>query len=91
MEPGPAEAFAAEQGIPRVHDSYTALIADLDIDAVYNPLPNSPQPASPSAPPQLQPVSRCAQCRQIGYRRGRSGLLSCVVHGRGQLLILLVS
>jgi predicted dehydrogenase len=36
-----AEAFAAEHGIPRVHDSYAALIADPDIDAVYNPLPNS--------------------------------------------------
>jgi predicted dehydrogenase len=36
-----AEAFAAEHGIPVVHDSYEALIADPDIDAVYNPLPNS--------------------------------------------------
>jgi predicted dehydrogenase len=36
-----AEAFAAEHGIPVVHDSYAALIADPDIDAVYNPLPNS--------------------------------------------------
>jgi predicted dehydrogenase len=36
-----AEAFAAEYGIPVVHDSYEALIADPDIDAIYNPLPNS--------------------------------------------------
>jgi predicted dehydrogenase len=36
-----AEAFAAEHGIPVVHDSYEALIADPDVDAVYNPLPNS--------------------------------------------------
>jgi predicted dehydrogenase len=36
-----AEAFAAEHGIPVVHDSYAALIADPDIDAVYNPLPNA--------------------------------------------------
>ncbi len=36
-----AAAFAAEHGIPVVHDSYAALIADPDIDAVYNPLPNS--------------------------------------------------
>ncbi|MEP7022819.1 MAG: Gfo/Idh/MocA family oxidoreductase [Actinomycetota bacterium] len=36
-----AEAFAAEQGIAVVHDSYEALLADPDIDAVYNPLPNS--------------------------------------------------
>ena len=32
--------FAAELGIPRVHDSYEALLADPDIDAIYNPLPN---------------------------------------------------
>ncbi len=36
-----AEAFAAEHGIPVVHDSYADLIADPDIDAVYNPLPNA--------------------------------------------------
>jgi predicted dehydrogenase len=36
-----AAAFAAEHGIPVVHDSYAALIADPDIDAIYNPLPNS--------------------------------------------------
>ena len=36
-----AEAFAAEHGIPVVHDSYEALVDDPDIDAVYNPLPNS--------------------------------------------------
>jgi predicted dehydrogenase len=35
-----AEEFARKQGIPRVVDSYAALIADPDIDAVYNPLPN---------------------------------------------------
>ena len=33
-------AFAAKHGIARVHDSYEALLADPDIDAVYNPLPN---------------------------------------------------
>jgi predicted dehydrogenase len=35
-----AQAFAAKHGIARVHDSYEALIADPDLDAVYNPLPN---------------------------------------------------
>ena len=33
-------AFAAKHGIARVHDSYETLLADPDIDAVYNPLPN---------------------------------------------------
>jgi len=35
-----AEAFAAKHGIPRVLDSYSQLIEDPEIDAVYNPLPN---------------------------------------------------
>ena len=35
-----AEAFAAKHGIAKVHGSYDALIADPDIDAIYNPLPN---------------------------------------------------
>jgi predicted dehydrogenase len=35
-----ARAFATKNEIPRVHDSYEALIADPDLDAVYNPLPN---------------------------------------------------
>jgi predicted dehydrogenase len=35
-----AEAFAAKHDIARVHQSYDALIADPDLGAVYNPLPN---------------------------------------------------
>jgi xylose dehydrogenase (NAD/NADP) len=35
------EAFAAEHGIPRVHDGYEALLADDEVEAVYIPLPNS--------------------------------------------------
>ena len=36
-----AQAFAAEQDIPRALGSYEQLIADGDIDAIYIPLPNS--------------------------------------------------
>ena len=40
-DPGRARQFAAKHGIPVVHDSYAALIADPAIDAIYNALPNS--------------------------------------------------
>ncbi len=39
-DPARARAFAARHGIARVHDTYEALLADAEIDAVYNPLPN---------------------------------------------------
>jgi predicted dehydrogenase len=39
-DPARAAKFAAKHGIGRVHDSYDALLADPDVDAVYNPLPN---------------------------------------------------
>jgi len=35
-----ADAFAAKHGIRRVFDSYADLLADPEIDAIYNPLPN---------------------------------------------------
>ena len=38
---GRAEAFASKWSIPAVFDDYEALIGDPDIDAIYNPLPNS--------------------------------------------------
>lgn len=36
-----AQGFAAEQGIPTVYGSYEELIESEEIDAIYNPLPNS--------------------------------------------------
>jgi predicted dehydrogenase len=36
-----ARRFAARHGIPRVHKTYEALLGDPQVDAIYNPLPNS--------------------------------------------------
>jgi predicted dehydrogenase len=40
-DPQRAKEFAAKHGIPSVLPGYAELLADPDIDAVYNPLPNS--------------------------------------------------
>jgi len=40
-DPKRAEAFARKHHIPRVHQTYSNLLDDPEIDAIYNPLPNS--------------------------------------------------
>jgi predicted dehydrogenase len=40
-DPQRARAFATRHAIPVVHDTYAELLADPEIDAIYNPLPNS--------------------------------------------------
>ncbi|GAA2664484.1 Gfo/Idh/MocA family oxidoreductase [Streptomyces vastus] len=37
---GRAETFAAQHGVERVHDSYGDLLADPEVEVVYNPLAN---------------------------------------------------
>ena len=37
---GRAEAFAAANGVERVHDSYAEVVADPEVEAIYNPLAN---------------------------------------------------
>src|SRR4051794_16851934 len=39
-DPARSSAFALKHGIARVHDDYESLIADPDIEAIYNPLPH---------------------------------------------------
>jgi predicted dehydrogenase len=40
-DPGRAEAFARTHGVERVHDSYAEVVADPEVEAIYNPLANS--------------------------------------------------
>jgi len=40
-DPQRAEKFARKHGIPKVHATYVDLLADPELDAIYNPLPNS--------------------------------------------------
>jgi predicted dehydrogenase len=40
-DPNRAHAFARKHHIPRVHQTYHDLLADSEINAIYNPLPNS--------------------------------------------------
>ena len=40
-DPNRGAAFARKHNIPHVHQTYSDLLADPEIDAIYNPLPNS--------------------------------------------------
>ncbi len=40
-DPARARALAATYQIPKIYTTYATLLADPDIDAIYNPLPNS--------------------------------------------------
>ena len=40
-DPARAEAFALRHGIPKAYGSYQEMLDDPDVDAIYNPLPNS--------------------------------------------------
>lgn len=40
-DPRRAQAMASRHGIPRLHLTYADVVADPEIDAIYNPLPNS--------------------------------------------------
>ena len=40
-DPARAAAYAREWDIPQAYGSYEELLADPEIDAIYNPLPNS--------------------------------------------------
>src|SRR6266404_4718903 len=64
-EPEKARQAAARLGIPKAYGSYEEMLADPDIEAIYNPLPNH----------MHVPWSiRAAECRTLIEARGRTGV-----------------
>jgi len=57
-ERGRAETAARELGIPKAYGSYEELLADPEIEAIYNPLPN--QGTCPGRFAQPTPASMCS-------------------------------
>ena len=81
--PQRARTYADEHGVPLVLDTYDALLVSDEIDAVYNPLPNSHHAAGPS--PHWRQASRCCwkkpftanaeEARQVAEAAEHTGLV----------------
>lgn len=79
-----ARAFAEATGVPKVYGSYEDLLADPDIDAIYNPLPNHlhaewAMKAASAGKPALceKPFTvTAAEARQVFEYFGARGLLT---------------
>ena len=82
-DPERARAYADEHGIPMVFDSYQDLLASSEIDAVYNPLPNShharwTMAALEAGKPVLleKPfTANAGEARQVAQAAERTGLV----------------
>jgi len=81
---GRSEAYAQQHGIERVHDSYADVIADPEVEAVYNPLPNSAHApwnlaaiaAGKHVLTEKPAASNAAQARQVHDAAQGTGLLT---------------
>jgi hypothetical protein len=78
-----AEAFAAERGIAKVHDGYADVIADPDVDLVYNALVNSLLPPGRARAPRH--VAAAGNCGAGIRRRSRFCHLVAGAHVPGKL------
>ena len=80
-----AAETARAQGIPRAHASYEALLADPEVDAVYNPLPNHlhvpwSERAAAAGKHVLceKPIATtAAEARRLIAARDRAGVVIC--------------
>jgi predicted dehydrogenase len=80
-----AAETARAHGIPRAHTSYEALVADPDVDAIYNPLPNHlhvpwSERAAAAGKHVLceKPIATtAAEARRLVAARDRAGVVVC--------------
>src|SRR5256712_1599115 len=90
--PGPAVAIASRElararevaakfQIPRAHGSYEALLADPDVDAVYNPLPNTLHPEWTIRAARAGKHVLCEKPLAIDARRAQTMVDACRAAG----------
>ena len=80
---GRAETFAAEHGVERVHDSYADVLADPEVEAVYNPLANglhgpwnvAALAAGKHVLTEKPSASSAAEAREVRDTAARAGLV----------------
>lgn len=70
-DPERARAFATKHTIPTVHTTYDDLVADPEIDAVYNPLPNGLHGRWTIAALEAGKTAPCEKPFTLQRRRGR--------------------
>ena len=83
-EPDKAREYAAELSIEKVHDSYDALLADPDIDAVYIPLPNHLHPEWATAAARAKKHVLCE--KPLAMTAAQAALMVAVAEQEGVIL-----
>jgi len=83
-EPDKAREYAAELSIEKVHDSYEALLADPDIDAVYIPLPNHLHPEWATAAARAKKHVLCE--KPLALTAAQAALMVAVAEQEGVIL-----
>ena len=83
-EPDKAREYAAELSIEKVHDSYEALLADPDIDAVYIPLPNHLHPEWATAAARAKKHVLCE--KPLAMTAAQAALMVAVAEQEGVIL-----